>query len=507
MKRINYLIVWAFVVGIVSGCGDFDELNKNPDSVSESTPALLATDLIKSMLVPPEMKPFVNPYMLSKQIAWGEGMSDFQYNLLGRSDFKAYHHLIGVQKLIEASENENPNAYFGLATFTKAYTIFYLSLEVGDVPYSDALQGEKGTIKPKYDTQKQVMIQVLDDLEKAYDSFGKGEDFAGDPFLNGKIEQWKKVVAAFQLKVLMHLSIKEGDTDLRVKERFASIASGPSLMASNEDNFQIVFSNNANQIYPMNTSINRFSAYAIVTSPYIDVMKKYEDYRLFYYAAPAKQKIAQGVAPESWDAYIGVNPALGYADVTDHYTNGRSCNLNPRYYELFECEPFMRLSYAEQNFILAEAAVRGWINQPADLYYKKGIEASMRFVADHTPDDKKYTNGRKITDEVIAAYLKNPEIQLDKGRENGLEMILTQRYLASFLQFGFDTYYDYRRTGYPELPINPATNQNVIKDQIPKRWMYPEKETSKNVDNLKEALDRQFDGIDEMNKLMWILIK
>lgn len=507
MKRINYLIVWAFAISVVFGCDNFDELNNNPDTVSEATPALLTTGLIKSILLPPIMKTFINPYILSKQIAWGEGMSNFQYNILGRTDFKEYLPLIGAQKLIEASVNENPNAYFGLATFAKAYVLFYYSLEVGDIPYSDALKGEENVIKAKYDTQKQVMINVLNDLEKAYDSFNKGEDFAGDPFLGGNIERWKKVVTAFQLKVLMHLCIKENDPDLRVKERFKTIVAGPSLMASSADNFQVVFSDNSNQIHPLNNNKNKYTAHAIISTPYVDVMKKYKDYRLFYYATPAKQKIKQGLAPEDWDAYIGVNPAWEYDVVTDYYVNEKFCNLNPRYYELVDCEPFMRLSYAEQNFILAEAAVRGWISHSADDYYKKGIEASLRFVAENTPDNPKYTNGRKITDGVIATYLSNPEIQLNKGRENGLEMILTQRYLASFMQFNLDTYFDHRRTGYPELPIDPATNQNAVKDQFPKRWMYPDKETKYNVDNLKEALGRQYDGTDDENKKMWILVK
>lgn len=45
-------------------------------------------------------------------------------------------------------------------------------------------------------------------------------------------------------------------------------------------------------------------------------------------------------------------------------------------------------------------------------------------------------------------------------------MILLQRYLASFLQHPYDAYYDYRRTGYPVLPINPNTNLNTEKDKI-----------------------------------------
>ena len=101
----------------------------------------------------------------------------------------------------------------------------------------------------------------------------------------------------------------------------------------------------------------------------------------------------------------------------------------------------MRLSYAEQNFILAEGAVRGWISEDASTYYKKGIEASMNFIADNTPDKEEYTHGRTITQEYIQEYLAQPVIQLSGDKEKDLEMILLQRYLASFLQHPYDIRY------------------------------------------------------------------
>jgi len=56
------------------------------------------------------------------------------------------------------------------------------------------------------------------------------------------------------------------------------------------------------------------------------------------------------------------------------------------------------------------------------------------------------------------------------------------------------------------IPINPATNLNENnKFGLPLRWTYPNSETDYNRDNLIEALNRQFDGYDEINKVMWIL--
>lgn len=165
----------------------------------------------------------------------------------------------------------------------------------------------------------------------------------------------------------------------------------------------------------------------------------------------------------------------------------------------------MRISYLEQNFILAEAAIRGWISADASVYYKKGIKASMDFITTYTPDEEVYHYGHPLTEDVKNAFLENPQIQLGSNKEENIEKILTQRYLASFMQHPYDSYYDYRRTGYPKLPINPETNQNPVHDKIPVRWMYPKSEYDYNKENVEEAVQRQFGGVDDVNKEMWIL--
>jgi len=37
------------------------------------------------------------------------------------------------------------------------------------------------------------------------------------------------------------------------------------------------------------------------------------------------------------------------------------------------------------------------------------------------------------------------------------------------------------------------------------RYLYPGSESTYNNENLVEALNRQYDGYDEVNKLMWLL--
>ena len=502
MKKIyNYLIGALVATGMLCSCSNFDDLNTNPDSPTTVTPEMLATKLILGTTKPSTSKAFFNSNFLMKQLAWGEGSVDYQYNKMGRSGFGGYTSLVNGVKMVELADDNNPNAFQALNKFVKAFTVFYISMEMGDVPYSDALQGETGNITPKYDSQKDVMLQILDDLEEAYTLFGQAKKFDGDPVFGGDVNKWQKTVASFELKVLMNLSRVADDADLKVKERFATIVSNKKLMESNDDNYQLVFSEKKGQRYPMYKDDFNYNMYPMLSSTIVDVMN--QDYRLFYIAEPSDAKVKAGIDASSWDAYIGVNPSLPFHEISEKYSSDNFCNLNLRYKNNAAGEPFITVGYADQCFILAEAAVRGWISGSADTYYKKGIEASMRFIADHTPEN--YAHGRVLTDEVIADFLQNPAIQLTNGEADGLEMILTQRYLAWFLHSPWNSYYEYRRTGYPKLPINPETSLNEVKTELPQRWMYPESESQYNKANLQEALERQFNGSDDRNKKMWIL--
>lgn len=503
MKKLSIYLVFALMLTSVCSCTSFDELNTDPDSTTKVSPEMIATNLILNIAKPSTQKSFLNSSFMMKYMAWGEGPATYQYNKFERSGFGSYYKLISAQKMVELAEDYNQEAYIGLAKFVEAYKMYYLTMEVGDIPYSDALKGEEGGINPKYDTQKEVMRRILESLEESYASFSKAKNFDGDPMMGGSIERWKKTVTALQLKVLMNLSLKASDPDLNVKGRFAAIVANSALMESNGDNFQAVFSATKGQRYPIYNDDFNYSQYPMLSITLVDVLKKFGDYRLFYYAEPAEAKLKEGLAADSWDAYIGVNPSDPNSDIMEAYGNKEFCNINLRYKEKPEGEPFITLGYAEQNFILAEAVLRGWISGSADTYYKKGIAASMRFIAGNTDD--KYAHNHVITEDYIARYLDTPEIQLTQGRGNGLEMVMTQRYLASFLHCPWDAYYDYRRTGYPELPINVETNQNEVSTQLPKRWMYPQSELDYNSENVKEAIQRQYGGEDNHNSLMWVL--
>lgn len=487
-------------------CDNFEDLNTNKDSATKVNPSLLATGAIMGIMKPEIGAPFVDSQFIPKYMGWGGGAKESQYNGFGRDDFKGYTDLKDYRLMVELADEQNKDAYEALALLLETYKIYNFTINVGDIPYKEILQGHEGLLTPKYDTQKEIFIALSDNLDRSYELFCKANNFSGDPIFNGDVSKWKKVTTALQLRMLINLSKKEGDPDLNIKAKFNQVYKQGGLMQSNEDNLQIVFSEKAGQIYPFHYSQNKHSVYPMLSSTLFEILKKHEDYRLFYYASPSKARLDKGISAGDWDAYPGLDVSASIEDVKEVFTDDEYCGLNERYITYISGEPYIIMGYAEQNFILAEAALRGWLTETPDLFYKKAIRASMEFVMDHTPDNEIYHYGRKITEEVIDKLLNRESIQLEGSFDQKLEKILEQKYVMSFMQLPYQPYYDYRRTGYPVFPINPETNMNFKEPaRMPVRWLYPTSEFSYNKENVEEAIQKQYDGVDEVNKLMWIL--
>jgi hypothetical protein len=238
MKQKYIIAILALFFLGMSSCSKFEDLNTDPDNTSKVTPQLLATNLIlQTMKYPSVGKDFLYKDMFAKYISYMEGATGYQYNEIDRTYFSSLVKLSNVQKMIEASEGGvYEDSYRALGHFLRAYAFFNLTLSVGDIPYSDALKGEEGVYNPKYDTQKDVFIGILNELEEASTLFATAKNFEGDPVYDGKVAKWQMATNSLELKVLSHLWKKTTDTDLKVMERFNKLVSDNKLFQSNSDN-------------------------------------------------------------------------------------------------------------------------------------------------------------------------------------------------------------------------------------------------------------------------------
>ncbi|RXK85985.1 SusD/RagB family nutrient-binding outer membrane lipoprotein [Filimonas effusa] len=509
-KHISKIAVIALAAGIgFSSCTkDFDSINTNPDKATSASSEWLANNILTSITSKDISfnNNFRQPFTLGKYIGWTEKVSEYQYNKMVRVDFGRLLVLRDVEPMIKnATTAELKNTYEGFGHFIRAWQFFQTTMQVGDIPYSEAIQGATGMIKAKYDTQKDVFKGILKELDQADELLAKAVNFTGDFIYQGDVDKWRRLANSFQLYVLINLSKKTGDADLDVINKFKTVAARP-LMRDYTDNFAVTYTASAGYCYPWSNTaaqLNSFLDYPVLSSYLLDPMKATADKRLFYMAEPSKAQIAAGKTASDYSAYLGIDPADELGVIVTNKNAGKSCAVNKRYEEMYNAEPVGLLNHWDIQFILAEATVRGWISgTDAQTYYANGIKSHMNFLAKYTPAS--YTHGMAMDATYINAFPAT--VALTGSADNQIKQIITQKYIAGFFQDAdYNAWYENRRTGYPVFTLNTLTNQNTPASVFPLRWMYPQKELDYNAENITRSLADQFSGNDDPSLAMWLL--
>lgn len=508
MKNINIIIRKGYLLLfiVLVGCSNFEDLNTNPDSSTKANASMTATGVILSSLKfnGRDAHAFLQPQAFAKYIAFAnQSQMVQQYNEIGNGSFEGMTMLQNVDKMVQyATGTPMENSYKGVAKFARAYLFYHLTMQMGDIPYTEANQGESGLYRPRFDTQKDVLIGVLNELKDADGYFAKGVTFDGDPTpYKGDPAKWRKASNAFALKVLMSLSKKQTDISLNIRARFAEIVNGNNLLEESTGFLGLNYS--AVDIHPLSGTNDLFNSRTIVSSLLIDELKNLNDRRLFYFAEPTTKLLNAGEKESDFSAYKGVDAALDYTTMTQRYLEGEYSLLNHRYLKDYASEPRMMLTYAEQQLILAEARILNWITAgDAKSYYESGVKSALK---QQMKTKAIYAHAMAIDQAYIDNYFTG-NAAFASTRDGQLKQIWYQRYILHFMQNATSSYFEYRRNNYPNFPIDPTTNLNVDEpNKIPVRWLYPTSESSYNRENYEKALFDQYDGYDGVNKVMWVL--
>ncbi|QCR22259.1 SusD/RagB family nutrient-binding outer membrane lipoprotein [Pontibacter sp. SGAir0037] len=483
MKKIQYIILLV-IASCISACSSFEEMQLDPNRTTQASPALLLTNI--------ETKAFnevqLSAGLASRYLVYTDGVSLNQYYGWQRSSYQSYDHLRQVVKLEQEAQRTNQPVYGALAKFFRSYFAIGLTQTFGDIPYTESLKGDEGMFTPAYDKQEDIYLSVLEELKEANQMLATTqESITGDVVYKGDLKKWQKLVNSFTLRVLINLSHKERNTKLGVKQRFQEIVNDPAkfpIFTSNADNASLTFYDLESNRYPYFNNNDMKTAY-YMDETFVALLQNLQDPRLPKFADPAPK--AANLPAENLAAYGGVKGSETLDVNKARVVAGEASKIASRYYSSPTNEPSIAIGYAEVQFILAEAAAKGWVNANAEEHYKKGIEASMLFY--------------NIPTAAIAAYLNQPEVQLSAG--NKLATILTQKYISFFMNSGWQPFYEQRRTGLPAFDVSGdgALNQK----RIPKRWMYPESEFNLNRPHVEAAIARQYPDGDNINSIMWIL--
>ncbi|WP_316839835.1 SusD/RagB family nutrient-binding outer membrane lipoprotein [Pedobacter gandavensis] len=495
MKKLIYSLLAGAL--LFSSCKDQDFMNIDPNKPLQTHPQLLLTKV--------EWDAFrafsgTSPLYANRILVQTDGESQGQYFKWGRGDFAPYSNLRNVTKMIEEANRVNDPSYLALAKFFRAYYFYNLTLTFGDIPYSQALQGEspKGYAPPAYDTQKAVFLGILKELEEAntmLKNMNPNASIAGDIIYKGVPAKWRRLVNSFRLKVLITLSKKESDGELKLKESFAQILQNEPILGNTEadGDGQLIFKDQDGNRYPEFNS-SGFGSGMFMSATFIDQLKVRKDPRLFFYCAPTKLAKEAGKAIDDFTAYDGGDPAVPYAETSIKAAAGKVSKVHNRFPAEPENEPLVLMGFAEQELIIAEAIVRNWVAGDANQHYKNGIKASFKFYQTYVKGAANY-----FTEEKANEYLALPINDFTQASTTAqkTELIITQKYLRTFFQSGWTAFYDHLRTGYPDFHRADGVN-------VPFRWIYPQSEYDNNTVNVSKAIQSQFGaGNDKIDQQVW----
>lgn len=431
------------------------------------------------------------PVLTAQHLAQVQYPDEDQYLRLGgevtdASFINTYaQELKNFQAVIDEGKEDGQPLLWGPAQVMRSLIFGYVTDVWGDVPYSEALQGNAAdaVIQPAYDPQQAIYAGLFNDLNEAVTAIAAGGAIglgAADPIYGGTALRWQRFGNSLRARHAMRLANKDPVTARA--QLLAAIAAPGGLIASNADNAQMRWPGDGVYDNPWAVN-NRTRDDHRLSQTLMNQMLPYNDPRVPVYAQPTLA---------SATTYAGMPNGLTASDAgnysltssrpgevfysTDRFCAGCTRLPGARF-------PSFILTYAEVSFILAEAAERGWIAGSAAAYYEQGIRASMEQWG--------------VTDAAaIATFLARPEIVYVPGVE-GLRRIALQKWIALYTD-GVQAWSEWRRTCVPST-VRPGPA--AVIGTVPRRYEYSTREHSVNSANLDAAVARQ--GADEFTTRMY----
>ena len=395
--------------------------------------------------------------------------------------------LENMRQVVKKGKALNAAGIYAPAQIMQVLDFSYITDTFGDTPYSQALAGDSvgGSLTPIYDTQQSIYTGLFATLTSAAKDVAASTDAGlgkADIIYGGNVTKWAKF--ANSLHARLALRIVNVDPATADKELRGAIAGG--LMNSNGDNAQLKWPGDGIFDNPWAVNFKTRDDHRI-SKTLMDILQGNADPRLAIYAQPIANGTYVGApnglstsAAAPFVAGASRPGAVLYPGATVYGTYGGKGSSTPS----------LIMSYAEVQFILAEAAERGIAGLTPALaqgYYKGGVTASIQQWSG--------LSGQPVAQSAIDAYLAQPAIAYAAGTD-GLKQIALQRWIALFTDGG-TAWAEYRRTCQPALVPGPA----ALTTYIPRRFYYPTTETSANGANLNAAITRQ--GVDNFSTRIW----
>ena len=460
------------------------------------------------------------------------------------------YYSVGIKNLVDAIHNSKdmPNTNAALRIH-RVYLMSILTDTYGDIPCSEAGLGFiEGISNPKYDKQEDIYNWFFAELKDCVAQLGTGSDrISGDvTSLNGDTDLWKKYANSLILRFAMRIS--DVNPALAQQEFEGVLASESGYIGNSNENAYVKYLDAPFTLYDGSRDLD-FRANALsailygqdptsptfVCSTLYNMLKDNNDPRLLkicrnYINTTRSETKPEGcfdvtddmVAWENaggtgvqandpgaawWDQWPTVPATSEIPTLQQLVNNYPDKGYDQSNYPARMTRPFLALAFeqpncpgilitsAEVEFLLAEAATKGWAVQgDAESHYEAGIRAAMQLLNDC------YDIVGKISETDINDY-----IAANPLGDNPKEQINKEAYILH-LTNPAEAWANLRRSDYPVLQdrakFGNFTYTCVDGFKTPVRLKYPNLEAKYNSVNYKEAIER-LGGTDDWHKRMW----
>lgn len=433
MKKLLIILTTAATLSLGSCKKWLDSVSQSPNSPTEVTPALLLASGQVGMFstYTGNMARLTSMWMQHTTGTDGQYQTMGSYgvgegDIINEWDGLYSDNLIDVQTLIDNAGDGNP-WYRGIARVMKAMLLGLATDAWGDVPNSEALmglQGESG-YNPAYDAQSAIYADMNALLDAAMVDLGQPASanslFPGpeDYIYGGDPGAWQMAAHMLKARYAIHLAEADGGAAADALTHLNDAYSAG--LADGSYDMNAVFpgeGNSQNQWYAF--QINR-GGYQQMNDGFIAMLQG--DPRLPLYASLDLN-----------NGYSGT-PNCG-TDLTTSVVGDFFASIS---------SPAPLLTFFEMKFIEAEAKSRGGDAAGAALAAAEAVIANFNYLG--------------LDSATAVAYIATLPLVPT------LEDIMTEKYKAMFTQF--ETWTDWRRTGFPSLTPVPCGTFSGIPVRLP----------------------------------------
>jgi Starch-binding associating with outer membrane len=483
-KRHAALVLGALTLG-VAGCKDFLDVNTNPNGPQIVSANLYLAPMLHWMVTSPQFDGrYVSRYNQEFQVPVVTGTNPSTWDRMGYDpapsdnggqQWRDVYWSLGqnLEDMMAKAQAEQRWDLLGVGQVLKAWGWEAITDLHGEIVIKEALQQTRTTFD--YDTQEYAYSEIQRLLGEAIKNLQRTDGAVDATYLGrtdiiykGDRTKWLKLAYGMQALNLNHYSnkasYKPADVVAAVDKSLASNADDPLLTytGTSPDNADFNF------LGARRGNFNAFRQTKFVVALLDGTDFGVPDPRLTRMLSPSTDGVVRGTDPGVANGgTFGTNQA---PNNPFGYTGTLGAGLPGRY--LFSDKAKIPvMTYAQLQFIKAEAAFRSGDKATALAAYTKGVSAHIDWVNDRNRDDNQTPT--QITAAEKSAFLANPAIIPTSASALTLTQIMSQKYIAQWGWGHDELWMDLRRYHYTD--VDPATSKQIYPGfVIPTTTLYPD---------------------------------